>query len=259
MDLAVQTRAILGKKVKRLRKQGLVPAELYGRGLQNTHLAVTDKDFNKVFKQAGENTVVNLIINNEIATPPAERGGRNDEEGRVAVLISGVTRHPVNDSVESVDFYQVRLDEKLKTKVPVSFTGESAAVKHQGGILIKAMPEIEVEALPNDIPQSFVVDLSKLAELNQSFYVRDLIVSDKVKILVDKKGVIVTVKPQMTEEEEKALEEKAVPSVETIKVETEEKKAEREAEKTTEKGAEKEVSVTPKPEGKPESSTQTKK
>ena len=232
----MQTRDVLGKKVKHLRKQGLVPAELYGRGLQNSHLAVTSKDFNKVFKQAGENTVVNLIINGEIASSRPfsqhQKGGtRNDKEGRVAVLISGVTKHPVYDTVESVDFYQVRLDEKLKTKVPVSFVGESAAIKHQGGVLIKAMQEIEVEALPNDIPHSFVVDLSKLAELNQSFYIKDLVVNPQVKVLIDKESVIATVKPQMTEEEEKALEEKAVPSVETIKVETEEKKAEREATK----------------------------
>lgn len=221
MDLAVKTRDKFGKAVRHLRQKDLIPAELYGHDFKNVHLMVPEKDFMKVFKQAGENTVVNLVIGDRVSGI-----GQN-----VPVLIYNVTYHPVSDKAQSIDFYQVKMDEKLKTKVPVEFIGESPAVKHLGGILVKALQEVEVEALPNDIPHSFTVDLSKLAELNQSFYIKDLTVAGDVKLMIAGDAVVATVKPKMTEEEAKALEEKAVPSVETIKVETEEKKAEREANK----------------------------
>lgn len=211
MELSVQTRDKFGKNLKSLRKQGLIPAELYGQGIKNEHLAVVGREFKKVFKEAGENTIVNLAI-----------GAK-----KTPVLIYNVSYHPVNDEMESVDFYKIRLDEKLKTKVPVEFVGESPAVKDHNGVLIKAMQEIEVEALPTDIPHSIKVDLSRLVELNQSFYARDLGNIENVKILINPESVIAIVKPQITEEEEKAMAESAIPSVETIVVETEEKKAER--------------------------------
>ena len=222
MDLAVQMRDRFGKNLKDLRQQGLIPAELYGHGIKNEHLAVTKKEFRKVFKQAGENTIVNLVIDSK----------------KTPVLIYNVSYHPVNDEMESVDFYKVRLDEKLKTKVPVEFVGESPAIKDYNGVLIKAMQEIEVEALPTDIPHSIKVDLSRLVELNQSFYVRDLGNLTNVKILIDSESVIAIVKPQITEEEEKAMAESAIPSVETIVVETEEKKVLRQAQGKTETAAE---------------------
>ncbi len=239
MELSVQTRDKFGKNLKGLRQQGLIPAELYGQGIKNEHLAVTGKEFRKIFKQAGENTIVNLIV------PSAGSG----QAKKVPVLIYDVSYHPISDEVQNIDFYKVRLDEKLKTKVPVEFIGESPAVKDQNGVLIKAMQEIEVEALPTDIPHSFKVDLSRLTELNQSFYVRDLSASTNVKILVDPEGVIATVKPQITEEEEKAMAESAVPSVDTIVVETEEKKALRQAQGeagvATEEGAKPKTAATP--------------
>ncbi len=230
MELLVQMRDKFGKNLKGLRKQGLIPAELYGQSIKNEHLSVIGKEFRKVFKEAGENTIINLILNNK----------------KTPVLIYDVAYHPVNDEVQNIDFYKVRLDEKLKTKVPVEFIGESPAVKDQNGVLIKAMQEIEVEALPTDIPHSIKVDLSRLVELNQSFHVRDLENMPNVKILVDPEAVIATIKPKITEEEEKAMAESAVPSVEDIVVETEEKKAERMKEAEA-KPSEQEPQVKPEP------------
>ena len=214
MDLAVQKREILGRRVKELRRQGLVPAELYGRGVDNLHLAVPEKDFHKVFKQAGENQMVSILIDGE--TRP--------------VLIYEINRDAVTDEILNVDFYQVRMDEKLQVKVPVEFVGESPAVK-AGNILVKAIQEIEVEALPGNIPHSFIVDISGLTEVGQDFKVKNLVIDKNVKILVESESVIATIQAPLTEEEEKALEEQAVPGVEAVKVETEEKKAEREKEK----------------------------
>ncbi len=232
----MQKREILGRKVKDLRRQGLIPAELYGRGLENLHLAVPEKDFNKVFKQAGENQVVQLKIDSQ--TRP--------------VLIYEIDRDPVTDEIINIDFYQVRLDEEIKVRVPVEFIGESAAVK-AGNILVKAIQEIEVEALPGNIPQSFIVDISKLAEVGQSFYIKDLPLRQaqgkSIKILSEPESVIATIQAPITEEEEKILEERAVPGVEAVKVETEEKKAEREVTKDKDKEKVAEAPA-PKPDGK---------
>lgn len=217
MDLQVQKRNILGRGVKALRKQGLVPAELYGRGLENLHLSAPAKEFKKVFKDAGENTIVNLLVERE----------------KHPVLINGVSFDYLSGDVESVDFYQVRMDEKLKVNVPVEFIGIAPAVKEKNGVLVKSLQEVEVEVLPADIPHEFKVDLSKLADIGQSIYVKDLAVPERVKILVAPETVVATVIAKVTEEEELALQQAAGKGVEAIKVETEEKKAEREAAKAT--------------------------
>lgn len=225
MELAVQARNKFGKDTRVIRAQGFIPAELYGRGLENMHLAVPAKEFQKVFKKAGENTIVSVVIGNE----------------KRPAFIHDVAFDPVTDEVLNIDFYQVRLDEKIKIKVPVSFIGESLAVKG-GGILVKAVHELEVEALPNNIPSVFEVNLSKLTTIGQSFYVKDLALTSGVKLLADPDTAIATVTAPMTEEQEAALSQQA--DISTIKVETEEKKAER-AEKAAEKGTAPEAPATP--------------
>ncbi len=217
MDLAVLKREKFGKQVKALRAEGLVPAELYGHGVENVHLSIPVKDFNKVFKEAGTNTVVTLLI---------------DKDKRPA-LIYDVSRDPVSGDLAHVDFYQVKMDEKITTKVPLTFVGEAPAVKAKSAVINKSMTEIEVEALPQDLPHSLTVDLSVLDDLDKSIYVRDLAVPRNVKVLVDPDTAIATATPP-AKEEEKVVEEVAT-DVSEVKVETEEKKAERQAEKA-EKG-----------------------
>lgn len=220
MELQVQTRDKFGKSAKALRAQGLIPAELYGRGIANVHLAVPVKDFKKVFKSAGESTMINVVINGE----------------KRPALIYGIATDPVSDDVLNVDFYQVRLDEKIKIKVPLVCIGESEGVKN-GGILVKALQEIEIEALPGNIPSSLEVDLTKLTEIGQSVYVKDLKIPADVKVLVGLETVAATVTEPMSEEEEAALSQTV--DVSAIKSETEEKKTERE-----EKAAAKETPAT---------------
>lgn len=215
MDLAVKTRATFGKAVKTLRKQGLIPAVLYGRGVPNKSLTVDAKEFKKLFKEAGENTVVNLAL----------------EDGKKhPTLIHEVQRDFISNEVQHVDFHEVRMDEKIKAPIPIVFTGESPAIKSLGGILNRSMDEIEVEALPGDLPQAFTVDLSALAELNQSIYVKDIVAPRAVKIMVDPETVIATVTEPVKEEEIVAPPEPA--DVSAVKVESEEKKEGRAKEKT---------------------------
>lgn len=215
MELKAETREKFGKSVSALRKAGVIPAEFYGRGIPNQHLAVALKDFNRVYKAAGENTVVTVEV-----------GG-----AKHSVLIYDVKRNYLSGAPDHIDFYKVRMDEKIQTKIPLEFVGEAPGVKDKNGLLVKSMHELPVEALPGDVPHSITVDISKLLDIGNTIYVEDLVIAKAVKVLVDGRTAVATIKAKMTEEQEAALQ--AAGSVETVKVESEEKKAERDAAKAT--------------------------
>lgn len=214
MELQVQKRESSGKAFA-LRKSGLVPAELYGKGVENLHLAVPAKDFKKVFKESGENTIVSAVLDGK----------------KYPVIIHDVAYDSVSGEVLNVDLYQVKMDEKIKINVPLEFIGVSPAIKEKNGLLVKSLQEIEVEALPMDIPHLLQVDISKISEIGQSLYVKDLDIPKNVKSLVSPETVVVTVTAKLTEEQELAMQQAASAGVDTVKVESEEKKAERDAAK----------------------------
>ncbi len=213
MDLAVEQRDKFGKMLKILRQQGMIPAELYGRGIANVHLSIKRKDFERVFREAGESTVINLVLGNE---------------GRPAIVYN-IQRDYFTGEIIHIDFYQVRMDEKIRAHVLLEFIGEAPAVKEKGGILNKTLSEIEVEALPADLPHRLEVKLDGLAELNESIYAKDIQLPKGVKILVEPETVLVTVTPPLEEEKPAAPVE-----VSEVKVEAEEKTAERAKEKAAE-------------------------
>ena len=219
MELAVETRDKFGRETKTIREKGLIPAELYGHGIENTHLAVDAKAFGKLYREAGENTIVTLVFGKE----------------KRPVLIYDVQKNYLSDAVDHIDFYQVRMDEKITAKVPIEFTGESPAVKEKGGLLNTSLAEIEVEALPADLPHRFVVDLSVLAEINQSLYVKDILIPKGVRVLVDPGTAVATITEKMKEEEVVAA---PVADVTEVKVETEEKKEARDQAKAATEGEE---------------------
>ena len=205
MELKAKKRVILGKKVKHLRAEGFLPAELYGRGLTNIHLNVPAKEFAKLYKEAGENTVIDLDVDGE----------------KRPVLIYFVDHNPVTDKITHADFYAVRMDEKITTKAPLEFLGEAPAVKEKGAILVKAAQEIEVEALPGDLPHNIKINLGSLDDIGKSLYVKDLKPLKGVKFLEEGEMVIASVNAKITEEEEAAMA--APKTVEEVKVEAEEK------------------------------------
>lgn len=221
VELKAEMREKLGKAVATLRRAGLVPAEMYGKGVPNLHLSVSAKDFKKAYKAAGENTIVNVVVDGQ----------------KYPSIISEVTRHYLSGEPIHVDLHKVRMDEKLQTKVPLQFIGESAAVKTLGGILVKSLQELLVEALPDKIPHTISVDISVLAEIGNTIRVEDLKVPADVKVLIDGRTAVATVAAKVTEEQEAALRAQGA-APEEVKVETEEKKAEREAAKAAETPAE---------------------
>lgn len=212
MEIKAEKREILGKKVAVLRKDGFIPAELYGHGIPNMHLSIESKAFEKLFKNAGENTVVNVMVSG--SSHP--------------VLIYDVQHDPVSGGIKAVDFYKVNMDEEIVTMVPLKFVGESKVVKEGLGIIVKAMDEIEIEALPGDIPSSITVDVGLLVSMGQSIYVKDLLTTGKFKFTVEPETVVVSVSEKAAEEE--VIKSEVAPD--QVVVETEEKKAVRDAAKT---------------------------
>lgn len=208
MELKAEKREILGGKVNALRKEGFIPAELYGHGKENMHLTVSGKEFTKVFKEAGESTVITLVIGKE----------------KTPALIHDVNTDPISDAVLHVDFYAVNMNEEIETEVQFVFVGEPMAVKAQGGVLVKSMHEIEVRALPANLPHEIEVDLSALENIHDSIHVKDLKVKGGVVLLAEPDAVVATVIEQEAEEESAPM------TVADVKVEGEEKKKEESAE-----------------------------
>lgn len=186
MELQTKNRIILGKKVRTLRRDGLIPAEVYGHGATNRHLSISKKEFTKIYKTAGEHTIINLVT---------------EEKEKIPVLISEVINEPISGDILAIDFHQVRMDEKIQTKVPLEFTGEAPAVKN-GLVVVNIINELEIEALPDKIPHRIEVDIRKLESAGQSIRVSDLKIPTGVKILVSDETVIVTVSEKAKEEVE---------------------------------------------------------
>ena len=207
MELKAEVRTAVGRSAaKEWRKKGFVIGEVYGNGFDNVHVAVPAKEFAKAYKAAGETTVVTLDANG----------------AKVSVLIQDVVRDSFSGVVEHADFRQVRMDQKISAYVPVEFVGESPAVKG-GAVLVKAVSDLEVEALPADMPHALTADLTKLVNIGDSIFVKDLAVGKKAVIQAEPDAVVATVAAQRDEEVAAP-----VMTMDDVKSETEEQKAARE-------------------------------
>lgn len=192
LKLKVDSRKLTGRKVKQLRREGILPANIYGKGVKSVSVQLPGKDFAAVFKQVGETGILELTVSKETKTRP--------------VLVHHVQQHPVTDEILHVDFRQVDLTETVTVKIPVEITGEAPAIA-KGGVLIQLINEVEVEALPADLPDKFVLDVSHLEEIGQGLSLKDLKVSPKVKLLAEKfEELVIKIESPTKEEEEKPVE-----------------------------------------------------
>lgn len=186
--IAIRPRAVTGKKVNRLRREGVLPGVVFGGHKDSTPVETDMREFERGYRRWGSTTLVSL---------------EGLPDGTVPALIHDVTRSTLTGRLLHVDFQRVSLTEKVHAEVPIHFVGESPAVKG-GGVLVHAMSEVNVEAFPQDIPHSIDVDLSKLMEIDDSLYIRDLTVdTTKVKLLDDGDELVVRVVPVRVEEEAK--------------------------------------------------------
>ena len=196
LSLSAEKRTIFGKKLKEERGKGLLPAVFYGRKEKSTPVAVPYKDFLKVWREAGESSVISLAY-------PEKEG--------LLVLINDVAFDPVRGEPIHSDFYVVESDRAVEVSVPLEFTGVAPAVKDFGGTLVKVLYEVEVSGLPKDLPSEIIVDLSSLVALENKIFVKDLPVPAGITILQDKNEVVALVSETAVEEvEEKTFDATAI-------------------------------------------------
>jgi large subunit ribosomal protein L25 len=183
--LKAEVRKISGRKVKNLRKEGILPGNISGKKIKSEAVQVVLKDFEKVYSEAGETGIVELTEGDKIRP----------------VLIHNLQVNPVSDAPVHVDFLQVDLKEKVEADVPVELSGEAPAEKQAIGTVVQYINEIKVEALPMDLPEKFTLDVSGLAEVDQSVLVKDLKVDrTKVDIKTGPDEIVVKVEPPQKEE-----------------------------------------------------------
>lgn len=222
LTLQATIRKDLGRKSKKLRKAGYVPAVLYGRKVQSTPVSLGYKEFEGVYKEAGESTLISLEVRGEDTGVPVEN----------VVLIRDAVTHPLTRKLVHVDFYQVPMDEEITLAIPLVFENESPAAKNEGGVLVRNIYELDVRAFPKDLPHEITVDLSRLAHIDDAILVKDLAIAQGVKIEAEEDVVVAQVSAPV--EEEVAEEAPQGPSPEDIKTEAEGKREEAAKEEASE-------------------------
>jgi len=197
MDLILKTktRTLIGKKNKRLRKSGVLPAVIYGHGIETRNIEIKKTLFQKFYKQVDISNLFDLII--------------NDQEP-VKVLIQEIQKHPIKNDITHVDFYQINKNEKITHSVKLNFIGEAKAVKELNGMLIKNANSVEIECLPEYLISEIDIDISSLNTFEDFIYIKDIKVSSKVKILDNPDKVIAVVSSLRKEEAKVVVEEKIV-------------------------------------------------
>ncbi len=228
-SLKVTTRELLGKKIKKLRREGILPGNIYGKNIESVAVQVPLKDFVAVYKEAGATGLVELMLNGK--THP--------------VLIHNLQLDYVSHKPVHADFFQVNLKEKVKTMVKLVVIGEPKAVTDKLGMLLETLSEVEVEALPTDLPENIEVDVTHLAAVDEGITVGDLKKPTGVEILTDPEQQVVRIAELVSKEaEEQAAQDAAAAA--SKEAETAEGEAATAAETTAE------VAASPAPEAKEE-------
>lgn len=199
--LHAQERDILGKKVKKLRRDGQLPGHVFGKGVETEHVSVDTKIFLKTFAQAGETGLIDLKIGAEKIRP---------------VLVREVQHDPISGSPIHVDFYQVNLTEKVKVPVPLELVGEEPeSVKLGETIVLQTLSEVEVEALPTDLVEKIEVDISSLKNVDDAISIAQLAYDrEKLTIQAEQEEIVVKLAPAVSAEMEALLEEQAAEAAE---------------------------------------------
>lgn len=201
--ISAQKRTILGKKTSELRSRGVLPAVVYGKGGNSLPLSLNTSDFIKAWRKSGESTILNLAL---------------DDSATKNVLIHEVSVDSLTGTPIHVDFFEVSADKPIKAHVPVSFVGESPAVKSDGGVLVKVMYEIEIEALPKDLPHEIQIDLSGLKQFSDHILLKDILLPKGVTLHGEAGALVVKVIAPRSDAEIAATEETAVVDLEAIEV-----------------------------------------
>ncbi len=215
IELAATERSVIGRHVKKLRREGWTPGVMYGHNFESVHLQFEAKNLRRLLSRVGGSQLIKINVE-----------GREQPE---MALVRDVQRDPILWTVLHVDFYRVAMTERLTAEIPLIITGESYPVTQNEGILLQGISSIEVECLPGDLVDAIEVDISGLAELDQAVYVRDLAIPSGIDLLTDVDEMIVRVVPLAEEEEElEELVDAEIADVEVLTATQEEEEVEEE-------------------------------
>jgi large subunit ribosomal protein L25 len=194
-------RTVIGKHVGALRREGKLPAIIYGTHMEPTPITLDLREATKFFAPLTESSIVTISL--------------DDKE--LATLVREKQRDVIKRTLLHVDFQAVSLTEKLRTQVIIELTGTAPAVKDFNGVVVTGLDELEVECLPSDLPERIVVDISNLLKVGDAIYVRDLAIPEKVAVLDDMEEMVVLITaPAAVEEEAPVVEEVAAEEPEVI-------------------------------------------
>lgn len=198
-ELKVEKRTTSGSKTNvALRASGKMPAVVYGRTHPSASIVLSLSDFEKVWKEAGESSVVTLT----------------GAEDQTEVLINDVDIDPVTGKPRHVDFYAIEKGKKVEVEIPLTFEGVAPAEKELGGIVIKVLHELAIEAFPKDLPHEIMIDLSVLKDFDSQILVKDITLPAGVTAMAEPEDVVVTIS-QATEEPEEST---ATPDLSSIEI-----------------------------------------
>jgi large subunit ribosomal protein L25 len=218
LSLFAKIRKELGKKAKVLRKKGILPGVLYGPKIENLSLELNQKEFEKIYETAGESSLITLEVDPSTGSGQAKK---------FLVLIHTLELDVISQKPIHVDFYQPSLEKEVAVTLPLVFEGEALAVKDSGGTLVKNISELEVKALPQNLPHEIKVNIENLKTFADNIKILDLKLPEGVKVQRAAEEIVAHVLAPVKVEEElvKPIEEKVeeVEKVEEKKVEKEER------------------------------------
>jgi len=192
IELQADTRETLGKKVRFLRRKGVTPVHVFGHGIDSLALQCDSAALRHVLDQAGRTRLIAIKVGKA-------RKARN-------TVVREVQKDPVTGELLHVDFYQVRMEEKIKVDVPITMVGEAPVLKIKGTMLEQELDTLSIECLPDKIPGSVEVDLTSLVEPDQAIHVKDLVLGDGISVLDDPDQLVVKIGALHVEKEEEVAE-----------------------------------------------------
>ncbi|HKV85833.1 MAG TPA: 50S ribosomal protein L25 [Ktedonobacterales bacterium] len=200
VTFSAQRRTVTGKAVRRLRREGYIPANIYGHRRDSVSIQISEQEFTRFLKENGATTILRLAL--------------GDGASETAV-VRHVQRRPVSGEIEHVDFLHVEMSEPIRARIPIHFVGEEQVAKETGGISLHLQESVEVEALPAALPDALILDVTSLHDLNATLHVSDLRVPSGVKVMTDTAEPVVKIEPPRVLVEPVETAPEAVPSEQT--------------------------------------------
>ena len=200
VTFSAQRRTVTGKAVRRLRREGYIPANIYGHHRDSVSIQISEQEFTRFLKENGATTILRLAL--------------GDGASETAV-VRHVQRRPVSGEIEHVDFLHVEMSEPIRARIPIHFVGEEQVAKETGGISLHLQESVEVEALPAALPDALILDVTSLHDLNATLHVSDLRVPSGVKVMTDTAEPVVKIEPPRVLVEPVETAPEAVPSEQT--------------------------------------------